>query len=290
MWLVDLSSQDEEDFPTTMLSFPRFSPQSQLNTRIISAYFFSGSCSAGPDIYQANQRAGETNVVTVLFLAETFVEGSLDDSLESQFLLFISRKHLLQLATTRPHVDDIVVNKYGFKEINPFGGPPPVKLPYNTWGKSGTRWLNSTRISAYNDSSSYGSRFVCVADPQQFGINPPRSQIQMDTSSENGQSFNTQVSPAVCLLEFNERLWGSETSDPSVVREREEVDELLATLDTDVKGGMPFRVKTFQQSGSDRWYSVMIDRDHMVTALVSTRLLVFSPSSYASSNRLLLLP
>lgn len=72
--------------------------------------------------------------------------------------------------------------------------------------------------------------------------------------------------------------------DPSVIRDREEVDELLAMLDADVVGGMPFRVRTYKNPGADRWYNVIINRSHMLATLVGIFLRIRSVFTHVAPD------
>lgn len=269
LWLIDLGHIDgKRTLQTTILSFPQFSRPLRAEETIFTTVSFL-SCSAGPDLYQANQRTGETDVLPILLQAESSYKDKSRRISCSQFFLFVSKRHLLQLATTNFEAHSPLEGKGGFISgvENPFNGSTAIKMSYEAWGKTGTRWIDACGFTTLTSSSSYGSRFVCVSHGKPFELNTHTTPPQAETDDNPGDNQNLD-SPSplyVHVLEFNKRLW--ESSDSSAVTKLAE--DQLSALDPDIGEGMPFQVRILEQPGPEQRLKAMImDRDHMIAIQV----------------------
>jgi hypothetical protein len=158
---------------------------------------------------------------------------------------------------------------------------------FEEWGQKSTRWFSADRIIRFNEASSYGSRFVCVTPhPREPGLD-----IKMD-EDEDWKVDPEQ--PFVCLLEFNDRLWDKSaySSNPitshhlnatntgqsyrdaissagtTIIRRRNTVGPLLAALNADVRGGLPYRLSYRKLPEETEWESIMMDRENLIAATV----------------------
>jgi hypothetical protein len=219
----------------------------------------------------ATVRTGEADVISILV---RFTRDQ-DVSIRHRLVLFISKLRLLRLAT-----DKLSAFKLGSERqrkenemllnLNiPVGYDPArvyklqsIEMKYDDWTERGryVRWLDATKVRLVSKCAMYGSTFICTTNPEYIGVSEFTSV---------GGSFQY-----VCLLEFNERLFGQDENQRGVVRTIDDpvLTALTSQLDADVRGGLPFRVSWFKKPSSKEWADVMLDEGHIVARLVSRNL------------------
>lgn len=256
--------------PVLMLRLPLLSLSSKYSYH--SSYFVHGSnCSLDMDRGTGTSRSGETDIVAIVIRLSVWQIH--DNTRNFRLLLIISRNRLIELARKdlstfnslalpwQPNVSiPSTLNLAARQAYDPrkVFDLITVEQSYNTWTEAGryVRWLDGINIRHISKCATYGSRIACTVDPEHLGVQA--------TQSQDGPAGH------VCILEFNERLFGKETSihEKGIVRVIEESSGLVLQLDVEARHGMPFRVTWFKKPSAKTWYDVMMDKDHLVARLV----------------------
>lgn len=270
--------------PLLRLSLPNLSEDRQLPNVFAFSYFIQGTHNTShADALTGAARNGDTDVVcTQIWMSR---EDHPNDS--ARIYLFVSKRRLLKLASDafkqpqRPQQPQqehrsvapsskrkaflqMLKNATTFRSVE----SPPAKptkthvrsISYMEWTDAGrfTRWLDGSKLQGMTRCATFGSKFACVGNPHELGL------VGNKTIGGTDRGF-------VCILEFNERLFWSETKRhrEGVVTVIEDVSSLESGLEVDVRGGLTYKIGWLKKPFALRWLDLLLDSDHVVGRLVS---------------------
>ncbi|KAG8800793.1 hypothetical protein FRC16_002073 [Serendipita sp. 398] len=226
--LYDLQSDPVAKRQTLLLPLLK----SQSTYSFESSYFLHGSNNAiEADRGDGLIRTGDADVVALFIKARPS-----NGARTGRIIVMISRSRLIKLASS------------------------PVPMPqllFSNWSRNGryTRWLDigEGRMRLLSHKGVYGSRCVCLANPQDLGVI-----WAVDGSSSN-----------VCVLDFNLKsfMLGEPSRKMHIVRSIERIDSITKELEEDVRDGLEFGLTWSKVQSTGNWEDVYLDRDHLVARL-----------------------